>query len=518
MRRYIILLFFLSSVSTEVINIGALFEQHYEYLQWPFRLAVDQINRDDTLLPNMKLKASVSIVKTNDGFYSAKKACEMINEGVAAIFGPQSVRTTTAVQEVAEAAGIPLIINRWEYRTNPSNTTVFLHPHADTKGLAFRDFIEVKQWKTFAIIYQDPKALIRLTALLTEKKFQNGNVNIRVVQIEHREQFKKIFKETKKQNIRNYVIDIPTQDVIYALEKANELDMISIYYNYFFTSLDVHTLDFHKFADKFCNITMFQVVNNSLPQYQTIQTEIAHIGLKEAIDPYLNNTQFALIYDAVFYYASALTELGSYFRPNPVPMACYSRNTWAQGKQIVDQMKSIHFEGLTGIINLDENGFRTEFNLIERRVFKDKLKVDGNWNKLDKFTTFETDDLEESKQVLAGLLLRVSAIENRPYFMKGENYTDEDPQYIGHSVALVEKLAEIANFTFKFHSVADGQYGKVVNGEWNGMVGELISNKADIVVADLTVTEGRQSAVDFTAPYMTLGIGILYRKPNNKGN
>lgn len=37
--------------------------------------------------------------------------------------------------------------------------------------------------------------------------------------------------------------------------------------------------------------------------------------------------------------------------------------------------------------------------------------------------------------------------------------------------------------------------------------------KADIAVADLTITYERESAVDFTMPFMSLGIGILYKKP-----
>ena len=36
--------------------------------------------------------------------------------------------------------------------------------------------------------------------------------------------------------------------------------------------------------------------------------------------------------------------------------------------------------------------------------------------------------------------------------------------------------------------------------------------KADLAVADLTITYVREEAVDFTMPFMTLGISILYKK------
>ncbi|KAM7307981.1 glutamate receptor ionotropic, kainate 2 isoform X3, partial [Ixodes scapularis] len=37
--------------------------------------------------------------------------------------------------------------------------------------------------------------------------------------------------------------------------------------------------------------------------------------------------------------------------------------------------------------------------------------------------------------------------------------------------------------------------------------------EADLALADLTITYSRDEAVDFTTPFMTLGIGILFRKP-----
>lgn len=37
--------------------------------------------------------------------------------------------------------------------------------------------------------------------------------------------------------------------------------------------------------------------------------------------------------------------------------------------------------------------------------------------------------------------------------------------------------------------------------------------RADLAVAPLTITYVRETVIDFSKPFMTLGIGILYRKP-----
>ena len=72
------------------------------------------------------------------------------------------------------------------------------------------------------------------------------------------------------------------------------------------------------------------------------------------------------------------------------------------------------------------------------------------------------------------------------------------------------------NFTLKW--VDDGAYGFMnkETGEWNGLMGELLAQKADLAIADLTITYEREQAVDFSMPFMNLGISILYKKPQKK--
>lgn len=45
------------------------------------------------------------------------------------------------------------------------------------------------------------------------------------------------------------------------------------------------------------------------------------------------------------------------------------------------------------------------------------------------------------------------------------------------------------------------------------MVGEVMAGKADLALADLTITSKREQVVDFTVPYMQTGITILFSQP-----
>jgi hypothetical protein len=64
--------------------------------------------------------------------------------------------------------------------------------------------------------------------------------------------------------------------------------------------------------------------------------------------------------------------------------------------------------------------------------------------------------------------------------------------------------------------VKDGKHGSenpnAVSG-WDGMIGELIRHEADLAVAPLTITSERERVVDFSKPFMSLGISIMIKKP-----
>ena len=56
------------------------------------------------------------------------------------------------------------------------------------------------------------------------------------------------------------------------------------------------------------------------------------------------------------------------------------------------------------------------------------------------------------------------------------------------------------------------KYGAPIgsSGQWNGMIGEVLDGVSDFVIADISITSMRASAVAFTMPWMNLGISILY--------
>lgn len=57
---------------------------------------------------------------------------------------------------------------------------------------------------------------------------------------------------------------------------------------------------------------------------------------------------------------------------------------------------------------------------------------------------------------------------------------------------------------------------KEPNGEWNGIIGELVRHEADLAIAGLTILLSRERAVEFSKPFMNLGISIMVYKPTQE--
>ena len=51
---------------------------------------------------------------------------------------------------------------------------------------------------------------------------------------------------------------------------------------------------------------------------------------------------------------------------------------------------------------------------------------------------------------------------------------DKNDIYEGYCIDLLKKISKLANFTYEIKLVEDGFHGSLVNGKWNGMIGELV--------------------------------------------
>lgn len=253
-------------------------------------------------------------------------------------------------------------------------------------------------------------------------------------------------------------------------------------------------------------------------------------------------TEAALLFDGVELLARALVELNKTALPSsisrnelsgptyfPLTSNCARKSNngnnqivpWSIGSILRRFMYMLRFEGLTGEIRLHEKGYRADFSLQLHDLTRDGLKSVARWTSTDGLNymgNYSSVMSENYKELLKNKTLIIVTLENRPYVMKVDGFKNKtgNDRWEGYCVDLIRELSQIRNFKYEL-KVLEGEspsHGtRNDKGEWNGLIRELIDGKADISVADLTITYERESVVDFTMPFMSLGIGILVKKP-----
>ncbi|ELU04180.1 hypothetical protein CAPTEDRAFT_101496, partial [Capitella teleta] len=103
-----------------------------------------------------------------------------------------------------------------------------------------------------------------------------------------------------------------------------------------------------------------------------------------------------------------------------------------------------------------------------------------------------------------------------PYMMLKERQTflAGNDRFEGYLADILLRLSLTVGFDYEIRLVRDGQYGMLgPMGYWDGMIGEVHREEADLAAGPLTITPRRLEVVDFTEPFLTLRSTALVKKP-----
>uniref|UniRef100_A0A0A1XQS4 Glutamate receptor 1 n=2 Tax=Zeugodacus cucurbitae TaxID=28588 RepID=A0A0A1XQS4_ZEUCU len=503
----------------DVIKIGGLFHPTDDTQELAFRQAVEHINSDRLILPRSKLVAQIERISPFDSFQAGKRVCGLLNIGVAAIFGPQSSNTASHVQSICDNMEIPHLENRWDYRLRRESCLVNLYPHPNTLAKAYVDIVKHWEWKTFTIIYENNDGIVRLQELI--KAHDNSPYPITVRQLSLSGDYRPLLKQIKNSAEAHIVLDCSSDKIYEVLKQAQQIGMMSDYHSYLITSLDLHTINLDEFRYGGTNITGFRLINEKVVSDVVRQWSYDDKGLQRSANLSTVKAETALMYDAVHLFAKALHDLDTSQQIDIHPISCDGQNTWQHGFSLINYMKIVEMKGLTNVIKFDHQGFRTDFVLDIIELGPLGIRKIGTWNStLPEGINFTRTYSQKQREIEANLknkTLTITTILSNPYCMRKESavpLTGND-QFEGYVVDLIHEISKALGFNYKIQLVPDGNYGSFnkQNGEWNGMIRELLEQRADLAVADLTITFEREQAVDFTMPFMNLGVSVLYRKP-----
>ncbi|KAK7053103.1 hypothetical protein SK128_020197 [Halocaridina rubra] len=486
-----------------------------------FRYAVDRVNEARIFGPRTKLRPIIDKIPDGDSHFASKRVCALVRSGVSAIFGPQSPKTSAHVQSICDALEIPHIETRWDYRLRRDDYSVNLYPHPSSLSKAYLDLVRSFGWKSFCIVYEDKMGLVRLQELL--KTPRRNEFKICIKKIPYGDDFRSILNEIQIRGEHNILVDVRTERVFQVLKQAQQIGMMSGNHNYIITSLDLHLVDLEDFRYSGSNITALRLIDPDRPEVRNLMADwqagrILYTN-KLGDDDIIMKTETALMYDAVKIFVTAIQILDNSTDLQMTPMECEGETPWVYGNSLINFMKVEMSPGLTGIIEFDPRGFRSDVTLDIIELKRTNLQKVGTWRteKGVNYTLSQKDTHTEEREGLANKTLIVSIAFNDPYIMLAESSErlTGNARYEGFCIDLLSELAEKLKFNYILTPVEGNGYGSIdkTTGEWNGMIREIMDGRADLAMTDLTISYERQQAVDFTMPFMNLGISIMYKKP-----
>uniref|UniRef100_A0A8D2MXE1 Glutamate receptor n=1 Tax=Zonotrichia albicollis TaxID=44394 RepID=A0A8D2MXE1_ZONAL len=489
-----------------------------------FRFSANIINRNRTLLPNTTLTYDIQRIHFHDSFEATKKACDQLALGVVAIFGPSQGSCTNAVQSICNALEVPHIQLRWKHHPLDNKDTFYVNLYPDYASLshAILDLVQYLKWRSATVVYDDSTGLIRLQELIMAPSRYNIRLKIRQLPLDT-DDARPLLKEMKRGREFRIIFDCSHLMAAQILKQAMAMGMMTEYYHFIFTTLDLYALDLEPYRYSGVNLTGFRILNVENPHVSSIiekwsmerlqSAPKAELGLLDGV----MMTDAALLYDAV-HVVSVCYQRAPQMTVNS--LQCHRHKAWRFGGRFMNFIKEAQWEGLTGRIVFNKtSGLRTDFDLDIISLKEDGLEKVGAWSPSDglNITEISKGRGPNVTDSLSNRSLIVTTVLEEPFvmFRKSDTALFGNDRFEGYCIDLLKELAIILGFSYEIRLVEDGKYGaQDEKGQWNGMIKELIDHKADLAVAPLTITHVREKAIDFSKPFMTLGVSILYRKPN----
>ncbi|XP_017655898.1 glutamate receptor 1 isoform X2 [Nannospalax galili] len=497
------------------IQIGGLFPNQQSQEHAAFRFALSQLTEPPKLLPQ------IDIVNISDSFEMTYRFCSQFSKGVYAIFGFYERRTVNMLTSFCGALHVCFITPSFPVDT--SNQFVLqLRPELQD---ALISIIDHYKWQKFVYIYDADRGLSVLQRVLdtaAEKNWQVTAVNILTTT---EEGYRLLFQDLEKKKERLVVVDCESERLNAILGQIVKMEKNGIGYHYILANLGFMDIDLNKFKESGANVTGFQLVNytDTVPARIMQQWKSSDARDHTRVDWKRPKYTSALTYDGVKVMAEAFQSLRRQRidisrRGNAGDCLANPAVPWGQGIDIQRALQQVRFEGLTGNVQFNEKGRRTNYTLHVIEMKHDGIRKIGYWNEDDKFVPAATDaQAGGDNSSVQNRTYIVTTILEDPYVMlkKNANQFEGNDRYEGYCVELAAEIAKHVGYSYRLEIVSDGKYGArdPDTKAWNGMVGELVYGRADVAVAPLTITLVREEVIDFSKPFMSLGISIMIKKP-----
>ncbi|XP_017861458.1 PREDICTED: glutamate receptor 1 [Drosophila arizonae] len=560
-----------SASLTEKIPLGAIFEQGTDDVQSAFKYAMLNHNLNVSAR-RFELQAYVDVINTADAFKLSRLICNQFSRGVYSMLGAVSPDSFDTLHSYSNTFQMPFV-TPWfpEKVLAPSSGLLdFAISMRPDYHQAIIDTIQYYGWQSIIYLYDSHDGLLRLQQIYQELKPGNETFRVqmvkRIANVTMAIEFLHTMEDLGRFSKKRIVLDCPAEmakEII--IQHVRDVKLGRRTYHYLLSGL---VMDNHWPSDVVefgaINITGFRIVDTNRRALRDFHDSRKRLepasgaGTAGGASQPAISAQAALMYDAVFVLVEAFNRIlrkkPDQFRANHLQRRSHAGGAgganslnessalldcstskgwvtpWEQGEKISRVLRKVEIDGLTGAVRFDDDGRRVNYTLqvVEMSV-NSTLQQVAEWRDDIGFLPFHghRSHGSSSRSTTAasnGDYTRnhtyiVTSVLEEPYLMHKASYGQQlvgNERFEGYCKDMAELIANRLGIKFELRLVQDGNYGsenQFAPGGWDGMVGELVRKEADMAIAAMTITAERERVIDFTKPFMSLGISIMIKKP-----
>ncbi|PAA49818.1 hypothetical protein BOX15_Mlig005617g1, partial [Macrostomum lignano] len=558
------------------IPIGAIFDSNQIELKNAFFLALQMVDKS-----RFKLKVNYTMTNVNSSHSVQQSIChQLFPWGAFAIFGSTNAFTVDSIQNLVSMFHVPYITPGIVKAENPKSQDYVLNIRP-RHGKAIIEVLEMYQWTTFAYVVNSHEGLHRFqeTVRIYQRDHFYRDLNVQLIYVANTHvaypELARLDSLLKSQSRKHVVIDLDPPEVISDfLPQIREMGMNRREYHYLATGMSVTDIDTEGLKHSGVNLTGFQLLDYKNLKVKDLKMRWEDLCIQKrlicsgpigyplyeiallmdgvevftrALDSLLSkpDTRRQLLdslaamrnpanrTDCVVKDDSAPSAIASHRLRNPNVYAYHnlgSSQTYKTshvGELLMKEMTATRFDGYSGSVAFDSNGFRSNFTIDVMELKRSRFWPVGYWHThsgLEKLYTYANATNHTSSMKNDTTMIRVVTIETPPFVnlvvpKPGEPEPTGNDRFEGFCIEMFDMIAEQLGIKYSIHIVHDKKFGAKVSEDpvkWNGMIGELLSNQADIAVASLTISPERAEFVHFTEPFLTFGISIMIKKPKKE--
>ncbi|KAL4716092.1 hypothetical protein ACJJTC_013869 [Scirpophaga incertulas] len=491
----------------EELKIGGIFYQDDDDLKVVFTLSAKLYNFTPTIRELSQRGETIEV---------SKHVCSLAEEGVIGILDGVGFQASEIIQALCDMMELPHVFIRHDIIDTKNWSVLNLYPAPSVYNLMLEELILHKEWKNFTLIYLKGHSLLRLSSLLMIGN-DTDKYAVSVRELEGTD-YRNVLVNAKENGYTNFVVDCPSKHLERLLRHAQQVGLMADEHSYIILSPDLFTLDMERYRYGGVNMTGFRLMNLTSNYRLWNFTNLFNLETGKNMQPEDLKTIAVLIHDAMLVFSAALAKLTN---TQPQELYCENYDTWMYGSSLLNFMKTNKVDGLTRALVFDGLGQRSDVMFDVLELTSSGNQTVGYWKSdrliIERPFVPDAEIIEET--VLRNKTLKVLIATTPPYayIKESEVQLQGNDRYEGFTVDLIEKLSDILGFGYEFE--IENDYGKIIDresGKWGGMVAKLMEERADLALCDFTITADRQSAIDFSIPFMTLGIAILYKEPSKQ--